>query len=173
MDRKAFLRWAVLLGTAAITAAFSFYPTEENSIVSPAHEAKRAEGHLGVVPMVATNVDENAGENQDPLDPFAPRGWQPPPPVEATIAPVAQPAVPAAPPAPAGPPPLPFKFMGAMNDDGALTIYLSKGDQAMAARVDDVLDGSYKVLALDNQHIDFEYMPTNEKQTLTFPASEN
>jgi len=63
--------------------------------------------------------------------------------------------------------------MGAMNDDGAQVIYLSRGDQAFVARSGETLDSAYKVLAVDNQHVEFEHLPTGEKQTLTIPATDN
>jgi hypothetical protein len=63
--------------------------------------------------------------------------------------------------------------MGAMNDDGAQVIYLSRGDQAFVARSGETLDSAYNVLTVDNQHVEFEHLPTGEKQTLTIPATDN
>jgi hypothetical protein len=63
--------------------------------------------------------------------------------------------------------------MGAMIDDGTQVIYLSRGDQAFVARSGETLDSAYKVLTVDNQHVEFEHLPTGEKQTLTIPATDN
>jgi hypothetical protein len=60
-----------------------------------------------------------------------------------------------------------------MNDDGEQLLYLSRGDQTFIARSGETLEGAYKVLGIDAQGIEFEHLPTGEKQTLTIPASEN
>jgi hypothetical protein len=170
MDKATQRRWMILLGLTAITAVASFYPADDVHVSSPGAMNKRsakvttkATGLIGNTPAVASPGD---------ADPFAPRGWQaPPPPAPVQAAPVVP--APVAPPAPVGPPPLPFKFMGSMNDDGEQVIYLSKGDQTFIARNGEALDSAYKVLGIDAQHIEFEYMPTGEKQTLSIPASDN
>ncbi|MEH6459746.1 hypothetical protein [Chitinimonas sp. JJ19] len=79
---------------------------------------------------------------------------------------------PALPVEPAGPPPLPFKFMGRLHDGGEQVVYLSQGEQTLIARVGETLGATYKVLGLDAQRIEFEYLPTGDKQQLALPASE-
>ncbi|HSY26641.1 MAG TPA: hypothetical protein VK832_03975 [Burkholderiaceae bacterium] len=165
-------RWAILLTLAAATAAASFYPTADTSLLEPVHSNKRIAHNMSATPAVVNEVQ--AIDPTEDLDPFAPRGWKPPPPpAPAPIKSTPIVAAPIAPPAPVGPPPLPFKFMGAMNDDGAQVIYLSRGDQTVIARSGENLDSSYKVLNIDSQHIEFEYLPSGEKQTLTIPTSDN
>lgn len=173
MDKAARLRWVILLTVAAITAAFSFYPeSDDGAVLNPNRTGKHAE--VARTKAAPATVEPQVIDSDDSLDPFAPRGWQlPPPPAPTPVAVAAVPAVPVAPPAPVGPPPLPYKFMGAMNDDGNIVIYLSRGDQALVARGGETLDGTYKVLAIDSQHIEFEHLPTGEKQSLSIPASEN
>ncbi len=176
---KLSVRWSILLAVTAITAVASFYPSDDNSLLTTVSDHKRTPQPVATaeVNTVAGNAAEDGAQaddsSEDP-DPFAPRGWKaPPPPPPEPPKPVAAAAVPAVPPAPAGPPPLPFKFVGAMNDDGAQIIYLSKGEQAYVAHDGETLDSTYKVLAVDGQHVEFEYLPTGDKQTLTIPASDN
>jgi len=175
MAKKVNLRWVILLSLTAVTAVASFYPTDTSTIVSPVRSNKRAaQAPLSTIVIAPTEIqNENVGA-EEVLDPFAPRGWEPPPPpppppvkITAVV------AAPIVPPAPVGPPPLPFKFMGAMNDDGVQVIYLSHGDNALIARVGETLESAYKVLVVDGQHIEFEHLPTGEKQTMTIPASDN
>ncbi|MDN3577339.1 hypothetical protein QWZ03_11235 [Chitinimonas viridis] len=103
-------------------------------------------------------------------NPFAPRNWQAPPLPVVTPAPVV--VAPALQVEPAGPPPLPFKFMGRLHDGGEQVVYLSQGEQTLIARVGETLGATYKVLGLDAQRIEFEYLPTGDKQQLALPASE-
>jgi hypothetical protein len=171
-DKAARLRWAVLLSALAATLAAIWYPVEEqgqaDSIARPAKRPKRTDvsalaQHGELAPM-------GQGDEAHEDDPFAPRGWTaPPPPVvqQAVVVPI-QPAAPLAPP---GPPPLPFQFVGRMNDEGQQVVYLSRGDQALVARQGDTLEGTYKVVSIDAQRIEFEHLPTGEKQVMTLTAN--
>lgn len=105
-------------------------------------------------------------------DPFAIRVWQAPPTQvkETTKAvPISAPASAAPPP----PPPLPFKFVGQMNNGVERTVYLARGDQVVLANQGDVLDASYKVVAIRPTSIEFEGISSGLKQTLAIPAQEN
>jgi hypothetical protein len=172
VDKAARWRWAGLLLLAAATAVASFYPAGGANVSPSGHrrDMKAAQVPNNVASLSAAGAVPSTDEGADP---FAPRGWQPPPPPEAAKPqPVAAPA-PVAPPGPTGPPALPYKFMGRMDDEsGGQMIYLARGDQAMSAQQGDVLDGTYKVLSVDADRIEFEYMPTGDKQTLNIPAAD-
>lgn len=60
-----------------------------------------------------------------------------------------------------------------MNDDGQQLVYLSHGEQAVVARNGETLEGTYKVLGIDPQRIEFEHLPTGEKQVLALTANDN
>jgi len=182
VDKSAIKRWAVLLSIAAVTAVASFYPANE-LVVSPKaryRPPKSIAVPSGPLPasapaLSAASVSSPGGDpDGESPDPFAPRGWQPPPPPEPAKPPPAIVQAQVAPP-PAGPPPLPFKFMGRLDggaEGGQQTIYLSKGEQTFVPQVGDTLEDIYKVLRIDADHIEFEHLPTGEKQTLTIPAPE-
>lgn len=63
--------------------------------------------------------------------------------------------------------------MGRLNDGDVQMVYLSRGDQTLVARNGEALDGTYKVIDIAPRHIDFEHMPTGERQSLNMPAPEN
>src|SRR5262249_46306339 len=96
----------------------------------------------------------------------------PPPPPQMQPQPVvtAQLAEPTLPP---GPPPLPFRFVGRLNDGGQQTVYLSHGEQALVARAGDTLEGTYKVLDIAARHIAFDHIRTGEKPELALSSCEN
>ena len=65
--------------------------------------------------------------------------------------------------------------MGRMNDgaDAAQQmVYLSKGDQVTVVQGGETLDGTYKVLHVEPDHIEFEHIPTGEKQVLNIAAND-
>lgn len=109
------------------------------------------------------------------IDPFAPRNWIVPAPAAsiapqdvATVVTSSELAT-----APAGPPALPFQFVGKMNDNGDQIIYLSKGEHALLARPGVTFDGIYKVVDISAVQIEFEHLPTGQKQVLVFPTQNN
>jgi hypothetical protein len=176
VDKAARIRWTVLLTALAATIVATFYPLEQppTRVAKPAPVAARASI---LAPQVGTPAARGVW---DPLlsDPFAPRRWDAPPVVVA--APVAPPAPPPPPEpalvAPTGPPALPFQFVGQMSDVGDgkdRVVYLSHGEQALVARVGEVLEGSYQVLDITPLQIEFEHLPTGQKQALALPSRNN
>jgi hypothetical protein len=173
MDKATRKRWALLLTASAITTVAAIFAPDGSNLPDFSRQPKPVAPVRPVAPLQATPSADGEAFGDEPDDPFAPRGWQvlPAPPPPAAV--VAAAPAPVQPSAPAGPPPLPFKFMGRMNDDGKQVIYLSHGDQMLVARDGETLETSYKVVAVEARHIDFEYTPTGEKQTLEIPAADN
>ncbi len=172
MAKAASIRMAVLLLLAAATALASFYPGSEASGVTPPHRRAAAQSSAAVQSSGSEVDGAVPVEDEEEVDPFAPRGWQAPPPQDAPKTVVE--AAPPAPAAPPGPPPLPYKFMGMMNDGetSQQIVYLSKGDQIVEVQGGETLDGTYKVLHVDADHIEFEHVPTGEKQVLNIAAND-
>ncbi|GAB3265894.1 hypothetical protein [Chitinimonas naiadis] len=173
MDKASQRRWWIWLGLLGATIAAMVYPTEEDgAAVSEVAQPNRPAAVSAVPgqPVASAASEPSAALPDMKADPFAPRGWQapppPPPPAPVVVAPIA-------PPAPVGPPPLPYRFMGRLNDGGDQVIYLSHGDQTVIARAGETLESTYKVLGIDAQRIEFEYLPTGDKQSLTIAAPEN
>jgi len=171
------IRWAVLCGAFLITTIASFYPLEQAGDVgtsnAPVSPAKRA--ILGAALPVAANASAPVqGAVAVDNDPFAPRGWvaAPVPEPEPTQVVTVNAVVDATPSVPVLPP-LPFKFTGQLTDDGQQVVYLSRGDQILLAHLGDTLDSAYKVTAITAQQIEFEYLPSGEKQTLALPATDH
>ena len=92
-----------------------------------------------------------------PVNLFASRSWQPPPPP----APKAE-----APRAPA----LPFRFLGKLLQDADVTVFVSQGTVTHLLRKGDVL-ANYRVDDITPLEMTFVYLPLNEKQSLTFGSA--
>lgn len=172
MNKAARIRWIILLSALSATVAAIFYPVGAAvETASPVVTPRVAQ----LVPAIPRHPVALRGLWEPLLaDPFAPRRW------EAPQAPVPAPVLQAAPPtvaevvvAPPGPPPLPFRFVGQMSDSAQQVVYLSVGEQALLARAGEVLEGTYKVLAITPLQIEFEHLPTGQKQALVFPAQNN
>lgn len=82
-----------------------------------------------------------------------PRSFQPPPP-------------PPPPPAKPQAPPLPYRFVGAVDDQGDRSVFLMEGTQVMMVRAGDELGGRYRVERVSDQAIEFTYLPLKQRQTL-------
>lgn len=104
---------------------------------------------------------QRAKREGDAPDLFAP----PAPPVVAA----ARPAPPPPPPPPSAPP-LPFRYLGRMQEGGVVTVFLAKGDEAVSARVGDTLDGAWRLDAVGPSAISITYLPLNLPQPLAVPA---
>lgn len=173
MDKSARKRWAVLLSLFAGTIVAILYPVDDPAPPTVAIAPKAPVGKAPIAPLDSDDIaaEETAG---DP-DPFAPRGWLAPilPTPAAPV--VAEPMFvgPPVPPPPVAAPSLPYRFMGSLNDGAEQTVYLARGDEAVVAHTGDVLDGTYKVRAITASHIEFEHIPTHQKQALPVPTRDN
>lgn len=173
MDKATRIRWTILLAALCATVAAIFYPLTPAEIALPAIAKPRLAVQAPITPPKQSVIRGM----WEPLlaDPFAPRRWDSPAPVfqapvvpVVALAPVAEVVV-----APAGPPALPFRFVGQMNDSAQQVVYLAVGEQALLARAGEVLEGTYKVLAITPLQIEFEHIPTGQKQALVFPPRSN
>ncbi len=66
---------------------------------------------------------------------------------------------------------LPFAFAGRMIDGKEVTLFLSKDNRQFLAKVNDVIEGAYRVDKIDNMNAVLTYLPTNTQQTLIFNST--
>jgi hypothetical protein len=174
MDKATRIRWAVLLSSLALTVGAIFFPdaeTSQSAVSAAAPRVNKATAPLAsaAAPAPITVDDDAPGES----DPFAPRGWQAPPPPAPVMPAAQQLAVAPVDLTPPGPPALPFRFIGSFNDSLAQVVYLARGEEAFVARAGEIVDSNYKVVAITASQIEFEHIPTGAKQALTFPVRDN
>jgi len=87
----------------------------------------------------------------------------PPPPPPAPV--VALPPPP--PPPPPTAPPLPYSFVGMLEDKSRPQAFLARGEVLNIVKVGDVIDNSYRVEALSASQVVLTYLPLNQTQTLS------
>lgn len=102
-------------------------------------------------------------------DPFAARSFRPAPPpkpkhVAAAAAAVALPPPP--PPPPPQAPPLPFIYMGRLNEEQNTTVFLTAGDRNLVVKPGDVIDNTYRIEQVTDSSVVMTYLPMNQRQTL-------
>jgi hypothetical protein len=137
---------------------------------APAEPHDRAEPQPSVsAPAVVNDPDLararerlQSRERPEPIrDAFAPRSWAPaqvePPPAPAQAAPP--------PPAPVAPP-LPFRYLGQLSEQGRTVVFLARGEAPVAGSVGEVLDGTYRIERIADTAVEFTYLPLNERQVL-------
>jgi Tfp pilus assembly protein PilP len=75
-------------------------------------------------------------------------------------------AAPSAPPAKPKAPPLPFKFIGKLDDSQQLQVFLLRGEQVLVVREGDLIDKTYKVQRIDAERMTLVYLPLDIAQSL-------
>ena len=109
---------------------------------------------------------KEAGDRQaQAADIFKSHAWYVPPPLSK---PSRLEQAEAAPPAP---PPLPFTFLGIVEDDGHTVVFLAKEQRLYTVRKGEVFDGQYRLEDESSGRIEFVYLPLNVKQTLVIKGA--
>lgn len=165
------LRQILIYGGLLVTAlAAVFAPPPEDSgppstAPAPATSGNTIEPAAGppspTVTAAALRPQPRTALQDRPRDLFhIPR---PPQPVTARAA--RQVTAPAPPPRPVAPP-LPYTYMGRITEQGQLSVFLTRNGKPYVARPGAVLDGKYRVDAIDPPLLEFTYLPLAQKQTL-------
>jgi len=142
---------------AAAGTARAAEPTPPGSAPIGATPGKLAEAGAPDLPTRSRIVESAA------KDPFAARGWLPPPPPPPPPAPVPPPP----PPPPPTAPPVPFKFVGLIEEKAAKpAAFLSKGDALFVVHVGDVLESTYRVESFNSAEVIITYLPLQQRQTI-------
>ena len=62
-------------------------------------------------------------------------------------------------------PPLPFKYLGKMVEDGKLSVFLTNGDESITVHAGERV-GDYRVDKITEAEVRFTYLPLKTKQSL-------
>lgn len=118
-------------------------------------------------PSAGTGPREPAAtaDTSAPVDIFAVRSWEPPP---AEAAPAPTEANAAAPPAPPEAPPLPFRYLGRLNEPGQAPVFFlgDEEDHVLAVRPGDPIGPDYRVGRFREGRLEFIYRPMKAQQFL-------
>ena len=169
MPKRALVWFAALAATLAATwyAAGLDTPAEDDLVAERERPAARPDAPAPVsatAPAAAAQPQpaDPALRMEPPLADLMPaHSWQPPPP------PVA--AAPPAPPPSA--PPLPFRYLGRLEEGEQVTVFLAEGTQTRVVRQGERL-AQYRIDEITRQGMRLTYLPLNETQRLPFGGAQ-
>lgn len=155
-------RKALLFAGLAITLILVF--TAENEDAEAPGEPPRAATATGraaapqaSAPLPTLNTASLKREvlDSDAVDIFRPKSWYiaPPPPK-------------AVKPPPPSAPPLPFTYLGRIEDGGMTMVFVARQGNNYSVRKGDVIDSTYRVEEISPGAVTFTYLPLNTRQTL-------
>lgn len=170
MNKATVVRKVILFSALGATVYASLGTDHEATAPNTQPPSEAVQRPVVAVPPSAQVVEE-LGAESDGSDPFEPRNWVPAPPPPEPVKEVALPPPIAPMTVPEGPPQLPFQFMGRMKDGNDEVIYLGRGDQPVVARLGEVLESTYKVVSITATQIEFEHLPTKQRQVLPMQSN--
>jgi len=178
-ERPAWVRPAILTaaGAATFAVAFHFSGSGSDGVVEPVARNSDARASAPAAntasaettPSTATapaapslptrsRITESASK-----DPFAARGWLPPPPPPPPLAAEAPPP----PPPPPTAPPVPFRFVGLLEEKSSKpAAFIAKGDALYVVHVGDVVESTYRVESFNSAQVVITYLPLQQRQTI-------
>ncbi|OWJ97546.1 secretion system X translation initiation factor [Pseudomonas sp. A46] len=166
MARRLF--WLAFLGSAAALAVVpEFLGERAEPRAMPHSQAPAAAPRLDAPSPAAAGESLEAPPALVPAaDLFASQSWfvAPPPPP-----PVADQAPPPAPKPTA--PPLPFRFIGRMDDRLQQQVFLLRGEEVLVVREGDLIGDTYQVRRIEPERMTLVYLPLDKAQTLTVGRS--
>jgi hypothetical protein len=69
------------------------------------------------------------------------------------------------------PPPMPYRFAGALVQDGKLQVLLATGNTVVPVREGETIDGGYRVDSIGEDQITLTYLPLKKKEVIPFFSS--
>lgn len=171
MNTRKGLGWLLFLGVAGVIAwapGHWFQEPEEATAlpVRPTNAAQSgspAQGVAGKAPAAHSRAAA-AKSVQPQADLFAAHSWKRAPVLASVAAPVASAPLPVA--APSAPP-LPFQFIGKLDDRNDVQVFLQNGEKLYVVRSGDVIDDTYRIEGISATEMNLVYLPLHLSQTLS------
>ncbi|WP_447803244.1 hypothetical protein [Pseudomonas serbica] len=175
MNSKRAMGWVAFLGVAAALTWLPDYfkPADDSdlavaagaAVATPAKGKKRS-----ALPAAQASAAPVAIKDLSPAgDLFAARSWKAAPTLASVtekpvnVAPVVQ--VPTA-------PPMPFQFIGRIDDRTDLQVFLQNGEKIYVVRKGDVIDETWKIEGISDLELSLVYLPLHLSQTLSVGSAQ-
>lgn len=174
MNNKRVVSWVAFFGVAAALTWGAGYlqPVKESDdqLAVAAPGGKTPSILRGALPAASTTVKAEPIRDLSPAgDLFSARSWKPVA-VLATVTelpvnvtPVEQ--VPTV-------PPMPFQFVGRLDDRRDLQVFLQDGEKIYVVRKGDVIDKTWRIEGISDVELSFVYLPLHVSQTVSVGSSQ-
>ena len=174
MNNKRVVSWVAFFGVAAALTWGAGYlqPVEESddplAVVAPA--GKKASVLRGALPPVSATAKAGPIRDLSPVgDLFSARSWK----AAAVLATVIEQPVSITPiEQPPTAPPMPFQFVGRLDDRRVLQVFLQDGEKIYVVRKGDVIDKTWRIEGISDVELSFVYLPLHLSQTLSVGSSQ-
>jgi len=169
MNSKRAVGWVAFLGVAAaLTWLPEYFKQADDSDVEVAAVATPAKGKTSSAAKAAA-ASAPIKDLSPAGDLFAARSWKAAPTLASVteqpvnVAPVVQ--TPTA-------PPMPFQFIGRMDDRTDLQVFLQSGEKIYVVRKGDVIDETWKIEGISDLELSLVYLPLHLSQTLSVGSAQ-
>jgi hypothetical protein len=172
MNSKRAVGWVAFFGVAAALTWLPEYlmPADDSDVEAVAVAAPAKGKTHGALPAAKVSGAPSAIKDLSPAgDLFAARSWKAAPTLASVteqpvnVAPVVQ--VPTA-------PPMPFQFIGRMDDRTDLQVFLQNGEKIYVVRKGDVIDETWKIEGISDMELSLVYLPLHLSQTLSVGSAQ-
>jgi hypothetical protein len=172
MNNKKVVGWVAFLGVAAALTWLPEYfkqadDGDADAVAAVAPAKARIKGEL---PAAKASAASLVIKDLSPAgDLFAARSWKAAPSLASVteqpvnVAPVVQ--------APTAPP-MPFQFIGRMDDRTDLQVFLQNGEKIYVVRKGDVIDETWKIERISDMELSLVYLPLHLSQTLSVGSAQ-
>ncbi|WP_414876301.1 MULTISPECIES: hypothetical protein [unclassified Pseudomonas] len=172
MNTKRVAGWVVFFAVAAALAWFpEYFKQADDSDPVVATVATPAKGKApGASAAASSAAPQVPIQDLSPAgDLFAARSWKAEPaPGTVTEQPVVAAPVVQVPTAP----PLPFQFVGRLDDRSDLQVFLQSGEKIYVVRKGDVIDKTWRIERISDLELSLVYLPLHVSQTLSVGSTE-
>lgn len=169
MNSKRVVGWVAFLGVAAaLTGLPEYFKQADDTDVGVPAVATPAEGKARQVAK-ASAAPAPIRDLSPAGDLFAARSWKAAPKLASVteqpvyVAPVVQ--------APTAPP-MPFQFIGRIDDRTDLQVFLQSGEKIYVVRKGDVIDETWKIEGISDLELSLVYLPLHLSQTLSVGSAQ-
>ncbi|MET0774803.1 MAG: hypothetical protein ABWZ65_04840 [Pseudomonas mandelii] len=172
MNTKRVVGWVTFFGVAAaLTWGPDYFMPSEEDEASVAIAATPAKSKIrGTLPAASASGKPAVIKDLSPSgDLFAARSWKAAPTLasvtEQPVNPTPVVQVPSA-------PPMPFQFVGKLNDRSDLQVFLQSGEKIYVVRKGDVIDDTWRIEGISDVELSFVYLPLHLSQTLSVGSTQ-
>ncbi|MDE1164590.1 MAG: hypothetical protein PW845_04220 [Pseudomonas sp.] len=171
MNNKRVVGWLVFFAVAAAVASYpdlflkSDVAEQEATATAPVKARLR-----GSLPAAGAAKAEAPIKDLSPAgDLFAAKSWKP----LATLATVTeQPVNPTTVVQAPSAPPMPFQFIGRLDDRRDLQVFLQNGEKIYVVRKGDVIDDTWRIETISDKELRLVYLPLHLAQTLSVGSTQ-